>query len=144
MPRYMIIRLADAKTEAGVLPTAEMLAAMGAYMEEMVKAGILRGGEGLRPTREGKRITIPRSGRPRVVDGPFTESKELIGGYALIEVGSDAEALDWVKRWPQVDAMAGEVTLELRRLYEEDDFGEAFTPEERERERRLRADVERK
>jgi hypothetical protein len=144
MPRYMIIRMADAKTEAGVLPSAEMIAAMGAYMEEMVKAGILRGGEGLRPTREGKRITIPRSGKPRVVDGPFTESKELVGGYALIEVGSDAEALDWVKRWPQVDAFAGEVTLELRRLYEEDDFGAAFTPEERERERRVRADIERK
>lgn len=144
MPRYMIIRHADRTTEAGVMPSSELLEDMGAYMEQMSKAGILRGGEGLRPTREGKRITIPRTGKPRVTDGPFAETKELIAGYALIEVGSEREALDWVQRWPQSDAFDGEVTIELRRLFEEEDFGAEFTPEARERERRMRAEIERK
>jgi len=146
MPRYMIIRHADATTEAGVMPdTPELFEAMGAYMEQMAKAGILRGGDGLRPTREAKRVTIPRSGKPRVVDGPFTETKELIAGYTLIECGSEAEALEWMKRWPATDAFDGEVTLELRRLYEEEDFGEAAFPEElRKRERTLRAEIETK
>src|SRR6185436_15895421 len=102
----------------------EVFEAMGAYMEAMSKAGILRGGDGLRPTREGKRITIRRSGKPRVVDGPFTETKELIAGYALIECGSDAEALEWVKRWPASDAFDGEVTIELRRIVSPEEFGE--------------------
>ena len=145
MPRYMIIRKADAKTEAGFMPeTPEIFEAMGAYMEEMAKAGILRGGDGLRPTREAKRVTVPRAGKPRVVDGPFTETKELIAGYTLIEVGSEAEALEWVKRWPAVDAIDGEVTLELRRLYEEEDFGDALPPELKDRERRMRAELEQK
>ena len=143
MPRYMIIRKADAKTEAGFMPeTPEIFEAMGAYMEEMAKAGVLRGGDGLRPTREAKRVTIPRSGKPRVVDGPFTETKELIAGYTLIEVGSEAAALEWVKRWPASDAFDGEVTLELRRLYEEEDFGDALPPELKDRERRMRAELE--
>jgi hypothetical protein len=143
MPRYMIIRKADAKTEAGFIPDSpEIFQAMGAYMEEMQRAGILRGGDGLRPSSEGKRVTIPRSGKPRVVDGPFTETKELVAGYTLIECDSEAEALEWVKRWPAVDALDGEVTLELRRFYESDDFGEAFPQELREREDRLRAELE--
>jgi hypothetical protein len=144
MPRYMIIRKADSKTEAGMLPPTGLLEAMGAYMEEMGEAGILRGGDGLAPSRESKRVTIPRTGKPRVVDGPFTESKELIAGYALIEVGSLQEAIDWVKRWPAVDALDGEVTIEVRRILEEADFGDAFTPEQRERERELRTKTERK
>ena len=143
MPRYMIIRLADAKTEAGFMPEdPKLFEEMGAYMEEMHKAGILRGGDGLRPTREGKRVTIPRKGKPSVVDGPFTESKELIAGYTLIEVGSEAEALEWVKRWPASDALDGKVTLELRRIYENEDFGEAMPQELRDREDRLRREVE--
>jgi hypothetical protein len=145
MPRYMIIRHADATTEAGFMPdTPEVFEAMGAYMEQMAKAGILRGGDGLRPTREAKRVTIPRSGKPRVVDGPFTETKELIAGYTLIECDSEAEALEWMKRWPAVDAFDGEVTLELRRLYENEAFGDALPPELREREDRLRAELEKK
>jgi hypothetical protein len=141
----MIIRKADAKTEAGFMPeTPEIFEAMGAYMEEMAKAGILRGGDGLRPSREGKRVTVPRSGKPRVVDGPFTETKELIAGYTLIECGSDAEALEWVERWPAVDALDGEVTLELRRLYENEDFGEALPQELRDREDALRREIEQK
>ena len=127
MPRYMIIRKADAKTEAGFMPdTPEIFEAMGAYMEEMAKAGILRGGDGLRPSREGKRVTVPRSGKPRVVDGPFTETKELIAGYTLIECGSDAQA------------------LELRRLYETEDFGAALPQELRDREDALRREIEKK
>ena len=144
MPRYMIIRKADSKTEAGVLPPTGLLEAMGAYMEEMGKAGILRGGDGLARSSEGKRITIPRSGKPRVMDGPFTETKELVAGYALIEVGSLEEAIGWVKKWPAVDAMDGEVTIEVRRILEEADFGDAFTPEQRERERKMRGESERK
>ena len=144
MPRYMIIRHADATTEAGVMPdTPEVFEAMGAYMEEMAKAGVLRGGDGLRPSREGKRVTILRSGPPRVVDGPFAETKELIGGYTLIECASDEEALAWVKRWPPSDAFdGGQVTLELRRLYELEDFGDALPPALREREERMRAELE--
>jgi hypothetical protein len=145
MPRYMIIRKADSMTEAGEMPdTPEVFEKMGAYMEEMAKAGILRGGDGLRPSREAKRITIPRAGKPRVVDGPFTETKELVAGFTLIEVDSEAEALEWVKRWPPADAFTGEVTLELRRLYEDADFGDVFTPELRDREHRLRAELEKK
>jgi hypothetical protein len=139
----MIIRKASATTEAGIMPdTPELFEAMTAYMEEMAKAGILRGGDGLRPTREAKRVTIPRSGTPRVVDGPFAETKELIAGYTLIETASEAEALEWVKRWPAVDAFDGEVTLELRRVYEEEDFGAALPRELRDREQRMRAGFE--
>ena len=143
MPRYMIIRKADATTEAGIMPdTPKVFEDMATYMESMAKAGVLRGGDGLRPTREAKRVVLPRSGKPRVVDGPFTETKELIAGYTLIEVGSDAEALEWAKRWPASDAFTGEVTLELRRLYEEEDFGDAVPEELKERERRMRAEFE--
>ena len=145
MPRYMIIRKADAKTEAkGFVPPAEVFEAMGAYMEQMAKAGILRGGDGLVRSSERKRITVPRTGKPRVLDGPFAEAKEMVAGYALIEVGSEQEALDWVKKWPQVDAMAGEVTLEVARILEPADFGDAFSPEAREREQRMRDELERK
>jgi hypothetical protein len=141
----MIIRHADATTEAGIMPdTPEVFEAMGAYVEAMAKAGVLRGADGLRPTREGKRVTVARSGKTRVLDGPFAETKELIAGYTLIECGSDEEALAWVKRWPASDAFEGEVTLELRRLYENEDFGDALPPELREREDRLRAALEKR
>jgi hypothetical protein len=138
--RFMIIRKADAQTEAGVMPSTELLAAMGKYMEEMGKAGILLGGEGLHPSSKAARITFS-GGKPTIVDGPFAETKELIAGYSLIRVKSREEALDWVKRWPVEDA-DGNASLELRQIFEAEDFGEAFTPELREAEDRLRAEVE--
>jgi hypothetical protein len=140
--RFMIFRMADQDTEAGVLPQEELFAAMTSYMEEMHKAGIVRGGEGLQPTSKGARLKFSK-GKPKVIDGPFTESKELIAGYLIIEVPSREEAIRWMKRWPALDA-DGNVTLEIRQIYEAEDFGEEFTPELREREERMRQDIEKK
>ena len=140
--RFMIFRMADKDTEAGVMPTEELFASMTTYMEEMHKAGIVRGGEGLQPTSKGARLKFSK-GKPKVIDGPFTESKELIAGYLIIEVPSREEAIRWMKRWPALDA-DGNVTLEIRQIYEADDFGEAFTPELREREERMRKELEEK
>jgi hypothetical protein len=137
--RFMIIRKADAETEGEDIPTPELFAAMGSYMEEMNKAGILRGGDGLRPSRYGARIEF-RGGVPTVIDGPFAETKELVAGYTLIEVPTLADAIAWMKKWPALDAN-GNVRLEIRPLYEAEDFGAAFTPEERAREDRLRAEL---
>ena len=100
--RFMIIRKADQHTEAGAMPTQALLAAMGAYMEEMGKAGVLLGAEGLFPSSKGARVQFSQ-GKPTVIDGPFAETKELIGGYCLIRVNSKEEAIDWVKRWPALD-----------------------------------------
>jgi hypothetical protein len=138
--RFMIIRKADKKTEARAMPSTELLAAMGQYMEEMGRAGILLGGEGLQPSAQGVRVTFA-SGKPRVVDGPFAETGELIAGYCLIEVKSKAEAIAWVKRWPVLDG-DGNVELEIRPLFEAEDFGAEFTPELREAEDRLRAKLD--
>jgi hypothetical protein len=135
----MIIRRADKETESGVMPSEELLAAMGGYMEEMAKAGVLLGGEGLHPTRKGSIVKFSK-GKPTVTDGPFAESKELIAGYSMIEVKSKEEALEWVKRWPSLDA-GGNVELELRQVFEAEDFGAEFTPELREREERMRAEL---
>ena len=138
----MIFRMADKDTEAGVMPTEELFAVMGSYMEEMHKAGIVRGGEGLQPTSKGVRLKFSK-GKPSVIDGPFAESKELIAGYLIIEVPSREEAIRWMKRWPALDA-DGSVTLEIRQIYEAEDFGEEFTPELREREERMRQELEKK
>src|SRR3954463_5746067 len=119
--RFMIIRKADQDTEAGVLPSEELLGAMGAYMEAMGKAGILLGGEGLQASSKGARVQFSK-GKPTVIDGPFAETKELMAGYCMIQVKSKEEALDWVKRWPAQDAN-GEVVLELRQVFEAEDFG---------------------
>lgn len=135
----MIIRKADDETEAGVLPSQELLAAMGAYNAELAEAGVLRAGEGLRPSAKGAKVKFS-GGKPHVIDGPFTETKELIAGFTIIEVESYEEALEWVKRWPSLDGH-GEVELELRRIFEADDFGEEFTPELREQEERLREQI---
>jgi len=135
----MIIRKADRDTEAGVLPGEELLAAMGAYMEEMGKAGILLGGEGLQASSKGARVQFSK-GKPTVIDGPFAETKELMAGYCMIQVKSKEEALDWVKRWPAQDAN-GDAVLELRQVFEAEDFGPEFTPEMREAEERLREEV---
>jgi len=137
--RFMILRMADKDTEAGVMPSEAMLRAMGDYMEEMSKAGVLLGGEGLHPSSRGKKIKFS-AGKPTIIDGPFSEAKELIGGYAMINVKSEQEALDWVKRWPAMDS-GGNVELQLRRVFEDDEFGDEFTPELREREQRMRAEA---
>lgn len=137
--RLMVIVKADANTEAGVLPTEQMLADMGRYNEELVKAGIMLAGEGLHPSRVGKRVRF--EGKDRVVvDGPFAETKELIAGFWLWQVQSMDEAIDWIKRAPFDDG----VELELRPLFEAEDFGAEFTPELREQEARLRAEVARR
>lgn len=134
--RFMIIRRADEETEAGALPTQELVDAMMTYNEEMMNAGVMIGGDGLQPTSKGALVKF-QDGKPTVIDGPFAEAKELIAGYTLIQVNSRAEALEWMKRWPAEDAR-GHVTLELRQLYEADDFGEEFTPALRAQEERFR------
>jgi hypothetical protein len=119
--RFLIIRKADTSTEAGVAPTDELIAAMGRYNEEMVKAGVMLSGDGLQPTSKGARVKFS-GGKPRVIDGPFTEAKELVAGFSILQVDSKEEAIEWVKRWPQIDG-GGEVEIEIRQLYELEDFG---------------------
>ena len=133
--RFMLIVRADRHTEGGVLPTREMLAAMGAYNEELVRAGLLLAGEGLHPSARGARVRFD-GGRRTVVDGPFAETKELIAGFWLIQVKSLEEAVEWVKRAPLQES-----EIEIRQVHEAEDFGEEFTPELREQEERLRATI---
>jgi len=134
--RFMIIRKADQDSEANVMPSEQLLADMGNYNEALAKAGMLRAGEGLQPSAKGARIKF-KKGKPIVTDGPFAETKELIAGFTIIEARSKEEALEWVKRWPTLDG-DGEAELELRQVFEADDFGAEFTPELREQEERLR------
>ena len=134
--RFMVIRKADAETEASALPTQELVDAMMAYNAEMIDAGVMIGGDGLQPTSKGARIRF-RGGKPTITDGPFTEAKELIAGYTLIRVASREEAITWAKRWPALDGN-GSVELELRQLYEADDFGDEFTAQIAAQEQRLR------
>jgi hypothetical protein len=119
--RFMIIRKADADTEAGVMPDEPLLAAMGQYNETLAKAGVLLDGAGLQPSSKGARVTF-RNGKPRVVDGPFAEAKELIAGYTIIQAKSREEAIEWVRRWPVQDG-GGNVEIEIRQMFEMDDFG---------------------
>jgi len=121
--RFMIIRKADKQTEAEPtpLPSEALLAAMGKYNEELVRAGAMLDGAGLQPSRKGARIKFS-GGKPTVIDGPFAEAKELVAGYTIIQVKSREEAIEWVKRWPPLDG-DGQVELELRQLYEFEDFG---------------------
>ncbi|HEY3571797.1 MAG TPA: YciI family protein [Thermoanaerobaculia bacterium] len=137
--RFMIIRKADKDTEAYVMPTERLLAEMGKYMEEMANAGVLLAGEGLHPSSKGTRVKLS-GGKPSVIDGPFAETKELIAGYSMIQVNSKEEAVEWAKRWPALDG-DGDVELEIRQVFEAEDFGEEFTPELREQEERLRERV---
>jgi hypothetical protein len=134
--RFMILRKADADTEAGVMPSEQLLADMGRFMEEMGEAGVLLGGEGLHPSTRGVRLDFSRSGAT-VTDGPFAEAKELIAGYCMIRVGSLAEAVAWARRWPPLDAN-GELELEIRQVAEWEDFGDT-RPELSERGERLRS-----
>jgi hypothetical protein len=140
--RFMIIRKADVGTEAGIMPSPELFTAMGDYMQEMGRAGVLLAGDGLKPSREGVRVEF-HQGKPTVVDGPFTETKELVAGYAIIDVASLEEALGWVKKWPILDA-DGEVRLEIRPFFEAEDFGDALPAEARAREDRMRAELARR
>ena len=135
--RFMVLVKADEQSEAGVMPSEEMLTEMGRYNEELVKAGVMLAGEGLHPTSKGKRVRF--SGKDRtVIDGPFAETKELLGGFWLIQAKSMDEALEWVKRAP----FDGGTEIEVRQVFEEEDFGEEFTPELREQERRIRQQAE--
>jgi hypothetical protein len=128
--RFMILRKADADTEAGVMPSEDLLAGMGQYNEELVKAGVMLAGEALQPTSRGARVTLSGD-EPTVIDGPFTEAKELIAGFSLIQAKSKDEAIEWVKRWPALDA-DGEVEIEIRQVFEADDFGDLDTTPEKE------------
>jgi hypothetical protein len=133
--RFMVIVKATADSEAGVMPSEELLAAMGKYNEELVAAGVMKAGEGLHPSSKGVRVKFSGDQRS-VVDGPFAETKELIAGFWLWEVASLAECIDWVKRCP--NPMPGDSEIEIRQVFSAEDFGEEFTPELREQEERLR------
>jgi hypothetical protein len=136
--RVMVIVKATKDSEAGVLPDAKLLSDMGKFNEELVKAGVMLAGEGLQSSAKGARVRFSGSKRT-VIDGPFAETKELIAGFWLWQVKSMAEALEWVKRCP--NPHPGESELEVRQVFEADDFGEAFTPELRAQEERLRTKV---
>ena len=137
--RFMILVKATKDSEAGVMPGPEMFEAMGKYNEELVKAGIMKAGEGLHPSSQGARVHFSGT-RRTVVDGPFAETKELVAGFWLWECKSLEEAIEWVKKCP--NPMPGEDSdIEIRRVYEAEDLGEGFTPEEREREERLRREI---
>jgi hypothetical protein len=135
----MVLVKATKDSEAGVMPSTEMLTAMGKYNEELVKAGVMLGGEGLHSSAKGARVRFSGDKRT-VIDGPFTETKELIAGFWMWQVKSMEEAIEWVKRCP--NPMYSESEIEIRRVVEAEDFGAEFTPELREAEDRLRAQVE--
>ena len=130
--RFMVIVKADKDSEAGVLPSHELLAQMGKFNEELVKAGIMLAGEGLQPSSKGARVKFS-GGKRTVIDGPFSETKELVAGFWLWQVRSKEEAIEWLKRAP-----FDNTEVEIRQVFEAEDFGEAFTPELREQEERLR------
>ena len=137
--RVMVIIKANQDTEAGVLPSEQLLAEMGAYNEELVKAGVMLAGEGLHPSSKGKRVKFSK-GKTSVIDGPFAETKELVAGFWLWQVESMDEAVEWARRLPNPDGTESEV--EIRPVFEEEDFGDEFTPELREQEARLRAQIQ--
>jgi hypothetical protein len=138
--RVMVLVKASAQSEAGEMPTQQMLSEMMAFNEELVKAGVILAGDGLHPSSAGARVVFSGSER-KVIDGPFTETKELLAGYWVWQVKSLDEAIEWVKRVP--DPMPGtEAIIEIRPVFEADDFGEEFTPELRAKEQELREQVE--
>ena len=136
--RFMVIVKATKESEADVLPDEKLLAAMGKYNEELVKAGVMLAGEGLQPSSKGARVKFSGTSRT-VIDGPFAETKELIAGFWLWQVRSKEEAIEWVKRCP--NPFDGESEIEIRQVFETDDFGPELTPEAREQEERLRAQI---
>lgn len=133
--RFMILLKADKTTEAGMLPDEKLLSNMMKYNEEMVKAGVLLSGEGLQASSKGARVKFS-GGKPTVIDGPFTEAKELIAGFWMIQTKSKQEAIEWVKRCP---TDGKDTEIEIRQVFEAEDFGDAFTPELQQQEERLRA-----
>ena len=140
--RVMVIVKATKNSEAGHMPSEKLLADMGKFNEELVKAGVMLAGEGLHPSAKGKRVHFAR-GKKTVMDGPFADTKELVAGYWLWQVKSMDEAVEWVRRCP--DPMPGEESdVEIRPVFEAEDFGKEFTPELRAQEERLRADMERR
>jgi hypothetical protein len=136
--RFMILVKADKNSEAGVMPSQQLLADMGKYNEELVKAGVLLAGEGLHPSSKGARVKFSGTQRT-VIDGPFAETKELVAGFWLIQVKSRQEAIEWVKRVP-FHPQEGEAEIEIRQVFEVEDFGAELTPELRAQEARLRAE----
>jgi hypothetical protein len=140
--RVMVIVKATKNSEAGVMPSEKLLADMGKFNEELVKAGIMLAGDGLHPSSKGKRVRFS-AGKKAVIDGPFAETKELVAGFWIWQVKSIEEAVEWVRRCP--DPMPGEESeIEIRPLFEAADFGEEFTPELRAQEERMRTEIERK
>jgi hypothetical protein len=140
--RVMVIVKATENSEEGILPDEKLLTAMGKYNEELVKAGIMLAGEGLHPSKRGKRVRFS-DGKKTAYDGPFAETKELVAGYWMWQVKSIEEAVEWVRRCP--DPMPGETAeIEIRPVFEAEDFGKEYTPELRAQEDRLRAEIERK
>ena len=141
--RFLILVKADKNSEAGVLPDEKLLTEMGKFNEELVKAGVMLAGEGLQPSSKGSRVKFSGSKRT-VIDGPFAETKELIAGYWVWQVKSKDEAIEWVKRCPNpaVDGKEGEI--EIRQIFEAEDFGAEFTPELRAQEERMREQVAKK
>ena len=136
--RFMILIKADKNSEAGVMPSEQLLAEMGRFNEELVKAGVMLAGEGLHPSSKGARVKFSGTQRT-VVDGPFAETKELIAGFWLWQVKSKEEAIEWVKRCP--NPSAGDSEVEIRQVFEAEDFGAEFTPELRAQEERLRKEI---
>jgi len=137
--KFMVLVKATADSEAGIMPSEQLLREMGQYNEELVKAGIMQAGEGLHPSSKGARVRF--SGKNRtVIDGPFSETKELVAGFWIWECASLQEAIEWVKRCP--NPMPGDSELEIRQVFTAEDFGEAFTPELREQEEQLRAQID--
>jgi len=136
----MVIVKATKNSEAGVMPSEKLLTEMGQFNEQLVKAGVMLAGDGLHPSAKGKRVRFSRKQRT-VIDGPFTETRELIAGFWIWKVKSMEEALEWARRCPNPDEEEGE--LEIRPIFEADEFGKEFTPELRAQEERLRAEIER-
>ena len=134
--RFMVIVKADKNSEAGVLPDKKILGDMGKFNEELVKAGVMLAGEGLQPSSKGARVRFDGAKRT-VIDGPFAESKELVAGFWLWQVKSKEEAIEWLKRAP----FGGGIEVELRQVFESEDFGAEFTPELREQEERIRRQI---
>ena len=136
MPKFMMLVKASADSEAGVMPTTEQFAEMGKYNEELVKAGVMLAGEGLHPSSKGARIVF-KGNQKTVVDGPFTETKELVAGFWIIQAKSLEEAAEWARRAPNPH-FGGETNIEVRQVFAAEDFGDSLTPELREQEHRLR------
>jgi hypothetical protein len=134
--RFMVIVKANKDSEAGVMPSEKLLTDMGNFNEELVKAGVMLAGEGLQPSSKGARVKFS-GGKTTVIDGPFAETKELVAGYWVWQVKSKEEAIEWLKRAPFEDT-----EVEIRQIFEAEDFGDEFTPESRAQEERLRAEVE--